>query len=134
MGTFSSWGIEAWTESGGSIGVSGKESIQDWMIDEGFSDLCCDHSPGTPYVMEFCDTSYHAYDMVQEAIANYAHIHTDVIIEVYYSFQDEDTFGIMRFHGKDFEEVERISYYPPFQRIKIPWKDKESEGVLNDSD
>ena len=119
MGKFTSYSLSAWGPDGRFLSASEKESLQDWVLDEGVTDLGCDHGDDGPFVMSFCDMSLFAYERVERALSGFAGIHPDLLIELEYNCDDDDCHQLIRFKGNDQEEVDRVEYYPAFRRLTM---------------
>ena len=113
MGFFTSYELRGWGPSGRFLSASEKEEIQDYVFDEGVEDCGCSHSNMDEYIMSFCDTSFHAYDRVRNALADYVSRRPGFLLELDFSSEAEDHERI-RFKGDEVEESDRIELFPPF--------------------
>lgn len=123
MGFFTSYDLRGWGPSGRFLSAFEKEEIQDYVFDEGVEDCGCSHSNTDEHIMSFCDSSYHAYDRVRNALTDFASRRPGFLLELDFSSEAEDHERI-RFKGNEVEELTRIELFPPF--VKLTRKDDES--------
>lgn len=120
MGMYTAYTLCAWGPGGRHLSTTEKEVLQDWIFDEGVEDCGCDKRNDTPLVMSFCDTSFHAYERVREALSSWAVINPEWTLQLEYDCEDADAHQLIRFRDNDVEEVDRVTYYPEFKRITSP--------------
>ena len=116
MGFFTSYDLRGWGPDGRFLSASEKEEIQDFVFDEGVEDCGCSHFDRDEHIVSFCDTSFHAYDNVTNALRDYAGRHPNMLLELEFSSEAEDH-QLIRFKGDDTEAIERVEFFPPFRRL-----------------
>ena len=128
MGAYSSFSVRGWHVDGnnritGYLSISEKECLQDLILDHGGDEYSSSHSQDDDVIIDFGDTSFHAFDDFEHDMLAFTEQYRDIMIECEYYGEDCDIHEIWRFKNGIYEYVAREEYYPPFSTLTLSTDD-----------